>query len=46
MHMAFGEDIRFLAILTGYADCQLIFLDTSRMRVYNSEEIFSLSFPL
>lgn len=31
--MCFGEDTRFLVMLTGYEDSQLVFLDTTRMRV-------------
>lgn len=32
-HMCFGEDTRFLVMLTGPEDPQLVFLDTTRMRV-------------
>ena len=31
--MCFGEDTRFLVMLTGPEDPQLVFLDTTRMRV-------------
>ncbi len=31
--MCFGEDTRFLVMLTGQEDPQLVFLDTTRMRV-------------
>lgn len=31
--MCFGEDPRFLVMLTGYEDSHLVFLDTSRMKV-------------